>query len=56
MQEDHGKAIDKLYGEGTADKLEKLSRQEKHYAEYELKAMIDELKKESKALKEEKFK
>lgn len=54
MQEEHGKAIDLKYGEGTAEMLEKLSRQELHLAEHELKGMIDELRKEIRALKEEK--
>jgi hypothetical protein len=55
MQEDHAYAIDKLYGAGTADKLERQSREERHYAEFELSAMYKELQAEVKALKIEKF-
>lgn len=53
--EDHGKAIDLKYGPGTADKLEKLSREEKHFMTHELKGMYEELRLEVKALKAEKF-
>lgn len=51
----HAEAIDRLYGAGTADLLEKMGREERHFAEYELQGMIDELRKEIKALKAEKF-
>lgn len=55
MQEEHGKAIDRLYGEGTADRLEKQSRQVVHFSEPELQGMLEELRKEIKALKIEKL-
>lgn len=51
----HGEAIDRKYGPGTTDKLEKQGREERHFSEYELQGMIDELRKEIKALKAEKF-
>ena len=51
----HGKAIDLKYGEGTAEMLIKLGRQERHFTEHELQGMLEELRKEIKALKEEKF-
>lgn len=54
-QEDHGAAIDIKYGHGTADKLQKLGRERVHFSEHELESMYQELKKEVKALKEEKF-
>lgn len=51
----HAAAIDRIHGEGTALGLEQLGHSERHFAEYELQGMIDELKKEIKALKAEKF-
>lgn len=56
MAEEHAQAIDRKYGPGTADQLEKLGRTEVHFSEPELESMCQELKKEIKALKEEKFK
>ena len=53
-REDFAIAIDRKHGAGTADKLERLSREEKHFSEPELKGMIEELRKEIKALKIEK--
>jgi hypothetical protein len=53
-EEDHGRAIDLRYGAGTAEALQKLSRQDTKFLEHELKGMLDELRKEIKALKEEK--
>lgn len=51
----HAEAIDRLYGAGTADLLERMGREERHFSEPELQGMIDELRKEIKALKAEKF-
>jgi 5-methylcytosine-specific restriction endonuclease McrA len=51
----HAVAIDRMYGEGTAEKLEKMGKQERHFSEHELQGMLDELRKEIKALKAEKF-
>lgn len=52
---EHGEAIDKKYGPGTAERLRKLGNTERHFMEHELQGMIEELKKEIKALKAEKF-
>lgn len=52
----HAEAIDQLYGNGTAWKLRQLGTQDEKFMQHELQGMIDELKKEVKALKEEKFK
>lgn len=54
-QDEHGAAIDIKYGHGTADKLQKLGLETVHFSEHELESMYQELKKEVKALKEEKF-
>lgn len=54
-EKEHAEAIDRLYGAGTADLLEKMGKQERHFSEHELQGMIDELRKEIKALKAEKF-
>jgi hypothetical protein len=54
-EDEHAIKIDELYGAGTADKLRKLGTQEAHFSEPELQGMYDELKKELKALKDEKF-
>lgn len=51
----HGEAIDNKYGAGTADRLYLMGKMEKHFAEHELQGMIEELRKEIKALKAEKF-
>lgn len=51
---EHADAIDRKYGPGTADKLVKQGREERHFAEHELQGMIDELRKEIKAVKREK--
>ena len=53
-EKEHAEAIDRLYGAGTADLLEKMGKQERHFAEHELQGMIDELRKEIKAVKREK--
>jgi hypothetical protein len=55
MEEDHAAYIDKTYGPGTADKLRKKAEAERKFMAYELNGMLEELKKELKALKEEKF-
>lgn len=54
-QEKHAAAINKKHGQFTAFKIEKQAREERHLSEPELKGMIEELKKEIKALKAEKF-
>jgi len=41
----HGKYIDKKYGKGTADELEKLARGNKQWKPYELEEMIEKYKK-----------
>lgn len=53
-EELHKAYIDLTYGPGTADKLEKLGRDEVHFSEPELKSMVEELKKELKAVRIEK--
>jgi hypothetical protein len=53
-QDIHKYYIDKTYGPGTADKLEKLGHDEAHFSDHELKAMTEELKKELKAVRIEK--
>lgn len=53
-EKEHGEAIDRRYGPGTAEKLERMGREERHFAEHELQGMIDELRKEIKAVKREK--
>lgn len=52
--EAHAEAIDRLYGAGTAEQLQKQGKQERHFSEHELQGMIDELRKEIKAVKHEK--
>lgn len=47
-------ALDNKHGAGTSSKMEILSRTERHFSETELKGMIDELRKEIKAIKIEK--
>ena len=54
MEESHRIYIENKYGEGTADELERRGRSEAHYSEHDLKQMIEELRTELKALKEEK--
>lgn len=54
MQEQHRFYIEETYGSGTADKLELMGHGEAHFSEHELQGMIDELKKELKAIKIEK--
>jgi len=39
-KEEHGDAIDLLYGEGTQNQLDHLSRGEAHYTEFELRTLI----------------
>lgn len=55
MQNEHGLAIDRLYGPCTAEKLRRLSKEERHFSEHELAGMLKELQAEVKALKLEKF-
>lgn len=50
----HAEAIDTLYGPGTAESLRQLGKGEKHFMDYELQGMYEELRKEVKALKQEK--
>lgn len=54
MEEAHKEYIDRTYGEGTADMLERLGREELHLSEHDLQGMADELKKEIKAVRIEK--
>lgn len=54
--DEHAAAIDNIHGEGTALGLEQLGHTERHFSEPELIGMCDELRREIKALKEEKFK
>lgn len=54
MEDEHWNYINQTYGPGTADKLERLGRDEAHFSEHELHGMIEELKKELKAVKIEK--
>lgn len=54
-EDEHALAIDRLYGEGTADRLRRQGKQEQHFSEHELESMCKELRKEIKALKTEKF-
>jgi hypothetical protein len=54
-EDEHAAYIDRTYGEGTAESLRKIGREEKHYAEFELQGMLEELRKEVKNLKIEKF-
>jgi 5-methylcytosine-specific restriction endonuclease McrA len=53
--DDHAAAVDRIHGDGTAQGLEQLGHWERHFAEHELQGMIEELRKEIKALKAEKF-
>lgn len=53
-QVEHAAGINKKYGEFTALLLNFKAREERHFSEYELKGMIEELRKEIKALKQEK--
>lgn len=52
---EHAEAIDRNYGNGQAIILVQLGRTERHFSEYELQGMIEELRKEIKALKAEKL-
>jgi hypothetical protein len=54
-EDDHAEYIDKTYGHGTADKLRRLGTEESHFSAPELQGMLDELRKEIKALKIEKL-
>lgn len=54
-QFEHGLAIDKKYGAGTAAKLHVLSKTDKKWYAFELEAMCTYYKSEVKRLKEEKF-
>jgi hypothetical protein len=55
MEDLHAEAIDRKYGEGTAEELRRLGRQDEKFAAHELQAMIKELVAETKALRLEKF-
>jgi hypothetical protein len=55
MEDGHAVYIDQTYGPGTADKLRKKAEVERKFMPHELNGMLEELKKELKALKEEKF-
>lgn len=48
----HGKAIDRMYGDGTADHLEALSRELKQFKVYELEELYDEFKGKLQALED----
>jgi hypothetical protein len=50
----HAEAIDKLYGEGTAEQLRRRGAEDEKFMAYELEAMTKELRKEIRALKIEK--
>lgn len=54
-EDEHALAIDRIHGPGTAEQLRKLGKTEVHFSEPELESMCQELRKEIKALKEEKF-
>ena len=54
-EKDHAYYIDFTYGHGTAYKLERKGREVKDYSERDLKEMLQELTREVKALKLEKF-
>jgi hypothetical protein len=55
-EDEHAKAIDRLYGEGTAEKLRKRGAEDEKFMIHDLEGMYQELRKEVKALKDEKFK
>jgi hypothetical protein len=50
----HAEAIDRIYGEGTADKLRRRGAEDEKFTVPELEGMYQELKKEIRALKIEK--
>ncbi len=54
-EDDHAIAIDRIHGEGTADKLRRLGNEELKLMPHEYEAMYQELKAEFKALKQEKL-
>ncbi|HYG03306.1 MAG TPA: recombination protein NinG [Chryseosolibacter sp.] len=54
-EDEHERYIDRTYGEGTAAKLKRKAQSEPKFTERELLGMLDELRKEIKALREEKF-
>lgn len=53
-ENEHEWYIDNKYGIGTAEKLRKLGKEDTKFTDHELQGMYDELKKEVKALKQEK--
>lgn len=53
-EEEHGRYIDRTYGEGTAEKLRRMAEDERKFLAYELEEMYQELRDERKALKIEK--
>lgn len=54
-EEEHAAYIDRTYGDGTALQLSFLANVEHKFMSHELQQMINELKVELKALKQEKF-
>jgi hypothetical protein len=54
MEERHKEYIDLTYGPGTSEKLERLGREVAHFSERDLQGMLDELRKENRAIREEK--
>lgn len=54
MEEQHQNYIEAIYGLGTAEKLERLGREERHFSEHDLQNMMKELVSELKAVKQEK--
>lgn len=54
LEDEHAAYIDRTYGEGTANLLKRQAQVETKFMEAELLAMIQELKNESKRLREEK--
>jgi hypothetical protein len=55
-EDEHALAIDRMYGEGTAERLRRRGAEDEKFMVHELESMYQELRKEVKALKDEKFK
>lgn len=53
-EDTHAIAIDEMYGEGTAEKLRRMGREDEKFTVHELEGMCTELRKEIRELKAEK--